>query len=111
VLLPTGERYLMCLEGALAVEGEPETRSCSSYPGTGEAWLFGTVEESEGRRTLRRPADPMAELLRIPGDAAVLAARCEHTARWYELAAAACFTTGLGLNLFMVLLLLARLLG
>jgi hypothetical protein len=53
----------------------------------------------------------MAELLRVPGDAAVLAARCERTARWYELAAAACFMTGLGINLFVVLLLLARLLG
>jgi hypothetical protein len=109
--LPTGERYLMCREGALEVQGEPETRQCSRHPDAGESWLFGAVEESEGRRTLRRPADPMAELLRIPGEPAALAALCERTARWYELAAAACFATGLGINLFVVLLLLARLLG
>jgi hypothetical protein len=53
----------------------------------------------------------MAELLRVPGEPAALAALCERTARWYELAAAACFATGLGVNLFVVLLLLARLLG
>ncbi len=110
-LLPNGQRYLMCREGALAVEGEPETRSCTRHPDTGEGWLFGAVEERQGRRTLRRPADPMAELLRVPGDPAALASRCEGLARWYELAAAACFTTGLGMNLFGVLLLLARLLG
>ncbi len=110
-LLPTGESYLMCREGALAVEGEPETRRCSRHPDTGESWLFGAVEERQGRRTLRRPADPMAELLRVPGDAADLSAFCERTARRYELAAAACFATGLGINLFMVLLLLARLLA
>ena len=110
-LLPTGENYLMCREGTLAVEGEPETRRCSRHPDTGESWLFGVVEERQGRRTLRAPADPMAELLRIPGEAADLAARCESTARWYELAAAACFAAGLGINLFMVLLLLARLLA
>jgi hypothetical protein len=111
VLLPTGERYLRCREGALEVEGEPETRNCTGHPDTGESWLFGAVGERQGRRTLRRPADPMAELLRIPGDASALAARCERTARGYELAAAACFGTGLGINLFMVLLLLARLLA
>jgi hypothetical protein len=110
-LLPTGESYLMCREGTLAVEGEPETRRCSRHPDTGESWLFGAVEERQGRRTLRRPADPMAELLRVPGDAAELSAFCERTARRYELAAAACFATGLGINLFMVLLLLARLLA
>jgi hypothetical protein len=110
-LLPNGERYLMCREGALAVEGEPETRSCSGSRRAGEAWLFGAVEERQGRRTLRRPADPMAELLRVPGDPAQLASRCERLAFWNELAAAACFTAGLGLNLFGVLLLLARLLG
>jgi len=111
VLLPTGERYLMCREGTAAVEGEPETRSCSGQPDGGVGWLFGAVEESQNRRSLRRPADPMAELLRVPGDPAVLASRCEGLARWYELAAAACFAAGLGMNLFGVLLLLARLLG
>jgi hypothetical protein len=111
VLLPSGERYLMCREGDQAVEGEPEMRSCSGHPAAGEAWLFGAVEERQGRRTLRRPADPMAELLRIPGEPAVLASRCQRLAFWHELAAAACFTAGLGMNLFGVLLLLARLLG
>jgi len=111
VLLPTGERYLMCREGAVAVEGKPETRRCAGHADTRESWLFGAVEEGEGRRALRRPRDPMAELLRVPGDPALLAVRCERTARWYELGAAACFGTGLGINLFMVLLLLARLLG
>jgi hypothetical protein len=110
-LLPTGERYLMCREGSATVEGEPETRSCAGRREGGEAWLFGAVEEREDGRTLRRPADPMAELLRVPGDAAALASRCERMATWYELAAAACFATGLGMNLFGVLLLLARLLG
>ncbi len=109
--LATGERYLMCREGAVAVEGKPETRRCAGHADTRESWLFGAVEEGEGRRALRRPRDPMAELLRVPGDPALLAVRCERTARWYELGAAACFGTGLGINLFMVLLLLARLLG
>ena len=110
-LLPTGEHYLMCREGALEVEGEPESRSCTGYSGAGEVWLVGAVEERLGRRSLRRPADPMAELLRIPGDAAALASRCVRLAHWYELAAAVCFTTGLGINLLLVLLLLARLIG
>jgi hypothetical protein len=110
-LLPSGERYLMCREGSVAVEGQPETRTCAGHQETGEAWLFGAVEERDSRRMLRRPADPMAELLRVPGDAAALSARCERSARGYELAAAACFCTGLGINLFGVLLLLARLLA
>ncbi len=113
-LLPNGERYLMCREGELAVEGEPETRSSNGlptgHPEAGEGWLFGAIQESQGRRSLRRPADPMGELLRVPGDPAALASRCEVLARWYELAAAACFTAGLGMNLLGVLLLLARLL-
>jgi hypothetical protein len=109
--LPTGESYLMSREGSLAVEGEPETRRCASVPEAAESWLFGVVQESSGRSILRRPTDPMAELLRIPGDPAALAGRCDWTARWYELAAAACFGIGLGVNLFGILLLLARLLA
>jgi hypothetical protein len=110
-LLPTGESYLRCREGELEVEGEPETRRCCRAPEARESWLFGAVTEGAGGRVLRRPEDPMAELLRIPGDAAVLAARCDLSARRYELAAAACFGTGLGINLFLVLLILARLFG
>ena len=68
------------------------------------------MEERQGRRTLRRPADPMAELLRVPGDPAILARRCDWSARWYELAAGACFGVGAGVNLFAVLLLLVKLL-
>jgi hypothetical protein len=108
--LPTGESYLRCREGELAVEGEPETRRCCRAPEARESWLFGALEEGPRGRVLRRPQDPMAELLRIPGDAAALAARCDLVARRYELAAAACFGTGLGVNLFLVLWVLARLL-
>ena len=110
-LLPTGEQYRMCREGELEVEGEPEVRKCARMPDGAESWLFGAVEDPQGRSVLRRPADPMAELLRVPGDPAELAGRCGRAARWYELGAAACFGAGLGVNLFLVLLLLARLLA
>jgi len=115
VRLPTGEYYLMSRDPALPVHGEPELRRCSllGEPGAenppGE-WLFGAVQEHDGRQAVGVPRDPMAELVRVPGDPAVLAARCNRTAHGYELAAAACFGTGLGANLFVILLLLRLLL-
>jgi hypothetical protein len=111
VMLPTGERYLMTRgAGGLRVEGEPELRRGGRAADGEESWLFGAVEERRGRRVLKRPADPMAELLRVPGHPAVLARGCDWSARWYELAAGACFAVGAGVNLFAVFLLLAKLL-
>lgn len=113
--LPTGERYLMSRDPTLEVQGTPEERRCSlPQPQAPESpsrgWLFGAVRERAGRRVLHAPQDPMAELVRVPGNPGLLALRCNRLAHGYELAAAACFSAGVGVNLLLLLLLLRRLL-
>ena len=110
-LLPTGERYLMCREGALARGGG--AGNAGAAPGTrtpGKAGFSGRWRSARGGARCGVRRTPWPSCCASPGTPAALAALCERTARWYELAAAACFATGLGINLFVVLLLLARLL-
>ena len=66
--LPTGESYLMCREGELAVEGEPETRRCCRAPEARESWLFGAVEEGPpGARAAAPGRTPWPSCCACPG--------------------------------------------
>jgi hypothetical protein len=108
VPLVTGETYLMSSNPNLKLRGEPALRTCSVRGRCpGPEWLFGALDSSgpEGR-VLRVPQDPLAELVRVPGDPVQLAQRCNRLAYALELAAAACFGLGTVGNLFLILLLL-----
>ena len=61
--------------------------------------------ESEGRRWLEAPRDPMAELVLVMGDPAVLAQGCSRRARLLEYLAAVCAFSALTVNLFLLLLI------
>jgi hypothetical protein len=108
VKLATGETYLMSSNPDLKIKGEPVVRSCSVRgKRPGPPCLFGALDPGggpEGR--LRAPEDPLAELVRLPGDPVELAESCNRSAHVLELAAAACFGLGTLANLFLILLLL-----
>jgi hypothetical protein len=109
VQLATGETYLMSSNPNLTVRGEPVVRSCSVRGKRyGPACLFGALDPGGGPdgRLLRAPEDPLAEMVRLPGDPVELAGSCDRSAHVLELAAAACFGLGTGANLFLILLLL-----
>lgn len=65
----------------------------------------GGVEPAGG---LRRPADPMAPFMVVPGDPAALAARSERAARRFEAGGVLCLLAGAGLNFYLALLLVSR---
>jgi hypothetical protein len=108
VRLPTGETYLMSSNPNLTVRGEPALRTCSVRgPRFGSDWLFGSLDSGGPKgQALRTPEDPLAELVRVPGDPVRLARRCNRVAHVLELASAACFGLGTGANLLLILLLL-----
>ena len=113
VELATGETYLMSFDPGLTVRGDPVERSCSVRDkSAGPACLFGTLDLDGGGegRLVRAPEDPLAELVRVPGDPVRLAESCNRSAYALELASAACFLLGTGGNLFLILLLLRFLL-
>jgi hypothetical protein len=108
VALVTGETYLMSCNPNLELTGDPILRTCSMRGRrSGPDWLFGAVDPSapEGRM-LQVPRDPLAELVRVPGDPVQLAQRCNRLAHVLELAAAVCFGLGTAGNLFLILLIL-----
>lgn len=68
-------------------------------------YIFGGAEDGVAG-PLRRPADPMAELVLIPGNPVELSEMCSRTARRYELLATGAFTVAILINLYVVLFVL-----
>jgi hypothetical protein len=77
---------------------------------TAKVLTYGALGRDEVGEYLTRPEDVMAELVRIPGEPGQLAEECSHKARSLEWLSAALIFAGIGVNLFLVLLLLSRIL-
>jgi len=107
--LPTGESYLCSQDANLLIEGELIIRSASLpsvREGRGEeVFLFGTYNETDGQGRMQTPLDPMAELVLVMGDPAVLAQSCNRRARMFALLSAVGVFSALTLNLFILLLI------
>jgi hypothetical protein len=108
VTLPTGETYLCSQDASLLIRGELIIRS-ASIPSVregkiDEVFLFGSYSEEDGQGWIRTPLDPMAELVLVTGDPAVLAKNCNRRARMFALLSALGVFSSLTLNLFVLLL-------
>jgi hypothetical protein len=108
VTLPTGEPYLCSQDAELLIEGELIIRS-ASLPSVREGkieevYLFGTYSKSGGQGRVQTPRDPMAELVLVMGDPAVLAQSCNRRARMFALLSALGVFSALTLNLLILLL-------
>jgi hypothetical protein len=108
-ILPTGESYLCSQDADLLIEGELIIRS-ASLPSVKEGrieevFLFGTYKESNGQGRMQTPRDPMAELVLVMGDPAVLAQSCNRRAGMFALLSAVGVFSALTLNLFILLLI------
>jgi hypothetical protein len=82
-------------------------KSSPGFMAKRESFIFGVYEEEEGRIVLRKPEDPMAELILIPGNPEEIALKCGRTARFYEIASAVSVGTNVAVNLSGVIFLLA----
>jgi hypothetical protein len=107
--LPTGESYLCSQDASLLIDGELIIRS-ASLPSVREGKfedvvLFGTHTETDGQGRVQTPRDPMAELVLVMGDPAVLAQSCNRRARMFALLSAVGVFSALILNFFLLLLI------
>jgi hypothetical protein len=82
-----------------------EASGCSYF---GQLARYG---ESIHTAPLRRPDDPMAEYLIVPGDPAWLSVACQNLARRYAVLSAVAFGLGLGINSILALLGLLAIFG
>jgi hypothetical protein len=131
-LLPDLEPYVMVRgmeteleELSILCEGEtiflpPETRRVEIAPTRtlrrfieegGESCAFGAYSEEGDSIVLKRPQDPMAELVIVPGEPEAISTECEKTARLYEGVSALFISADVAVNAFLVFILLARLVG
>ena len=77
----------------------------------GEVWAFGAWREDAEGISLAEPEDPLAELSVVEGDPRARAARCSAGARRHEVLSAVLIGLTVGINLLLVLYLVARLVG
>ena len=108
ITLPTGEAYLCTQDANLLIKGELKVRG-GSIPfierGKIEEYLlFGAYKEKEDQRWVEAPQDPMAELVLVMGNPAMLAESCNRRAHLFEQLSAVCAFSALALNLFLLLL-------
>jgi hypothetical protein len=123
-LLPDLEPYIM-LRGreqpgtppSIVASGEriripPETRRIEISRGTdAESYVFGAYEEVDGSILLRKPDDPMAELVLVPGNPVDIAAKCGNRARVYEFVSAFFIGANVAVNVAAILFLLTYIVG
>lgn len=108
-VLPTGETYLCSRDAGLMIDGELTIRS-ASLPAVREGKneeviLFGTYSETNGKGRMQTPGDPMAELVLVMGDPAVLAQSCNRRARMFAVLSAVSVFSALALNCFLLLMI------
>jgi hypothetical protein len=108
--LPTGEEYAQRVGSEVRCEGEVRIRQTRlGEEVQGVPYTYGVPSRPEaGGEILRKPEDPMAELIRIPGNPAVLSNRCASRARLLEVLSGAFVVVDIGFNLFLVLLVLSQ---
>jgi hypothetical protein len=108
--LPDGEIYSLrtvgTLEAARAIAPGATIRTTSVGVTGATASVFGSPLDRTSGSPLAAPTDPLCEHVIIPGDPWELSRRCDHSARLYELIAAASFVTGTGVNALILLALL-----
>ena len=110
--MPNGERY-----------GLKKFTSCSEAAGTcggivrssillrderarsTECWVFGAVDNGE----ITTPADPLSEMVLVPGHPEELAHRCNARARMFEIYSGLLFASGFLLNGFLLLFVISML--
>jgi hypothetical protein len=80
-----------------------------SWFGAAGASSEGTSASGPATAALRRPADPMAEYLIIPGDPIELSLACKEKARLFEILAGTVFTLGIAINAVLGFILLVAL--
>jgi hypothetical protein len=109
VTLPTGENYLCSQDASLLIDGELTIRSASlpvvKEGKNLEVVLFGAHSETNGQGRMQAPRDPMAELVLVMGDPAVLSQSCNRRARMFALISAVSVFSALTLNLFLLLVI------
>ena len=107
--LPTGETYLCSQDAGLLIDGELIIRSASLPAVRGgkneEVVLFGAHSETNGKGRMQTPGDPMAELVLVMGDPAVLAQNCNRRARMFAVLSAVSVFSALTLNFFLLLVI------
>ncbi len=78
--------------------------------GSANAWYaFGAYSEDGDGIVLKRPEDPMAELILLPGNPEEIAEEYDRVARFYELVSAFCIALTGSANMTGILLILSRL--
>jgi hypothetical protein len=107
--LPTGETYLCSQDAGLLIDGELIIRS-ASLPAVREGKneeviLFGAHSERNGKGRMQTPGDPMAELVLVMGDPAVLAQSCNRRARMFAVLSAVSVFSALSLNFSLLLVI------
>ena len=105
VSLPDGETYLMTRDLSVLIQDHLTIRGSSVLgpSASSDYVLFGAFRGGT-EKTLKLPQDPMAELLMVLGDPQVLSRLCNSRARLFELLSAVFVFSGIGLNLFLILL-------
>ncbi len=73
----------------------------------GESYLFGAYGETDGAIGLRKPDDPMAQLVLVPGDPEEIAKRSNGAARLYEWISALFIAVNVAANVTAILVLLS----
>jgi hypothetical protein len=123
-LLPDLEPYIM-LRGSecpgdppyITASGEKilvpaETRRLElSHGAGGESFVFGAYDEIDGVIRLRKPNDPMAELVLVPGNPEQIARKCNDAARLYEIVSAIFIGVSIAINVTAILFLLSYIVG
>ncbi len=79
--------------------------------GGGESFAFGAYSDEGDGILLRRPEDPMAELIVVPGDPEDISEGCGRAARLYEIVSAVFIGLNVALNMAGILILLTLLIG
>jgi hypothetical protein len=82
-----------------------------SPQGADSAYVFGAYSEDGDGLALKRPEDPMADLILVPGDPREIAGACNRAARSFELVSALFIGLNVAVNEVGLILLLARLIG
>jgi hypothetical protein len=113
--LPDGERYgwkqvgreeaMRLVRRGAVYQDVPRGSGGDGFP---TYRVYGAFDDDRENAAVRKPEDPMAELVVVPGNPARLSKSAQRRARWAELAAVAAFVSGLGMNLYLALVLLSR---
>jgi len=109
--LKTGEQYLMTRFQSLEeITSQADNRSIHWIQPSLPRKLVGHNYYLFSNEELRRPSDPMAEMIAIPGSPFLLVAECEKRAVRYELLGLSILAVGIGITELLVFVLFSFLL-